>query len=143
MSFEFSAQNLSTHFHSHVRLGDPTLPTKPISYNSMKSTIFPRSLSEASCGQNLDELIESLGAGDASADVDCPPSEGGVEEKHLSDAAAEEEEIRPNEEEEDGAEEEQEEQEMPDASEHLGETDIQEAVAEQPVSGLRRRNRLE
>ncbi|XP_024118428.1 coiled-coil domain-containing protein 107 isoform X2 [Oryzias melastigma] len=97
----------------------------------------------ASCGQNLDELIESLGAGDASADVDCPPSEGGVEEKHLSDAAAEEEEIRPNEEEEDGAEEEQEEQEMPDASEHLGETDIQEAVAEQPVSGLRRRNRLE
>ncbi|XP_024118427.1 coiled-coil domain-containing protein 107 isoform X1 [Oryzias melastigma] len=103
----------------------------------------PLSVNEASCGQNLDELIESLGAGDASADVDCPPSEGGVEEKHLSDAAAEEEEIRPNEEEEDGAEEEQEEQEMPDASEHLGETDIQEAVAEQPVSGLRRRNRLE
>ncbi|KAF6725543.1 Coiled-coil domain-containing protein 107 [Oryzias melastigma] len=103
----------------------------------------PLSVNEASCGQNLDELIESLGAGDASTDVDCPPSEGGVEEKHLSDAATEEEEIRPNEEEEDGAEEELEEQEMPDASEHLGETDIQEAVAEQPVSGLRRRNRLE
>ncbi|RVE56364.1 hypothetical protein OJAV_G00220470 [Oryzias javanicus] len=109
----------------------------------------PLSVNEASCGQNLDELIESLGAGDASADVDCPPSEGGVPEKHLSDredATTEEEEIRPNEGEEDGAEEaleEQEQSEMSDVSEHLCETNIQEAVAEPPVSGLRRRNRLE
>uniref|UniRef100_A0A3P9IIZ5 Si:ch73-278m9.1 n=1 Tax=Oryzias latipes TaxID=8090 RepID=A0A3P9IIZ5_ORYLA len=114
----------------------------------------PLSVNEASCGQNLDELIESLGARDTSGDMDCQPSEKRAEkfhEKHLNDqedATTEDEEITKNSpkvEEEDGAEEglEEQESEMFDSSEQLCETNILEGVAEQPVTGLRRRNRLE
>lgn len=127
----------------------------------------PLNINEASCERNLDDLIESLGANDTSA-VDnqtSPASETAeasekVYQKHVEaedEAATEGEEMKElipeesdgeeEEEEEDDKEEEQEEEEgsegcvlMPSLEDSY-ETNIEEVGAEQPPSGLRRRNR--
>ncbi|KAM6896177.1 uncharacterized protein PEZ65_021322 isoform 2-T2 [Lycodopsis pacificus] len=126
-------------------------------------------LNEASCERNLDDLIESLGAGDASAEeaplADEQSSPGTAEaeqvyQKRLEDEAATEgeemKELVPEESdgeaEEEGNEEEEEEEDREEDeeledSEHIPsledsyETNIGEAGATQPSSGLRRRNR--
>ncbi|XP_075932136.1 uncharacterized protein LOC142931894 isoform X2 [Anarhichas minor] len=117
-------------------------------------------LNEASCERNLDDLIESLGAGDASAaeaplaDEQSSPGTAEAErvyQKRLEDEAATEgEEVKEpvpeesdGEAEEDGNVEEEEDREEEDELEdsELNETNIGEAGAKQPSSGLRRRNR--
>ncbi|XP_068573210.1 coiled-coil domain-containing protein 107 isoform X2 [Cebidichthys violaceus] len=122
-------------------------------------------LNEASCERNLDDLIESLGAGDASAaeEQTSPGTAEGeqVYQKRLEDedeAATEGEEMKElvpeesdGESEEDGIVEEEEEDKEEDGLEEEEElmpsledsydTNIGEAGAKQPSSGLRRRNR--
>ncbi|XP_041820014.1 coiled-coil domain-containing protein 107 isoform X2 [Chelmon rostratus] len=138
----------------------------------------PLNINEASCGRNLDDLIESLGASDTSAveaslvekESSAGPSEkvyqkrseakdeaatDGEEMKELipeeCDGEAEEEGNVEEEQEDDKNEEGEEEEEedgledselMPSPEESY-ETNIEEAGAEQPASGLRRRNRPE
>ncbi|KAI3366978.1 hypothetical protein L3Q82_009610 [Scortum barcoo] len=140
----------------------------------------PLNINEASCGRNLDNLIESLGVNDTSAVeaslVEKQTSVGtagasekvyqkreeakdeaateGEEMKELipeeSDGEAEEEGNVEEEEEKDNKfEEEEEEEEGLEDSELMPslegscETNIEEVGAEQPASGLRRRNRPE
>ncbi|XP_029317450.1 protein RIC-3 isoform X3 [Cottoperca gobio] len=121
----------------------------------------------ASCERNLDDLIESLGANDTSSGeaspVDVQTSPGAAdasEQVHQKrseakdEAATEGEEMKElipeesdGEAEEDGNEEDTEEEEGPEdcelmpSLEDLHETNIEEVGAEQPASGLRRRNR--
>ncbi|XP_076578843.1 uncharacterized protein LOC143315191 isoform X2 [Chaetodon auriga] len=135
----------------------------------------PLNINEASCGRNLDDLIESLGASDTSAaeasPVEKESSAGAAEasekvyQKHLeakdeaatdgeemkelipeeSDGEAEEEGNVEEEQEDDKNEEEEEgleDSELPSLEESY-ETNIEEVGREQPVSGLRRRNRPE
>lgn len=135
----------------------------------------PLNLNEASCGRNLDDLIESLGANDTSTVeaslVDSQSSAGTAEasekvyQKCLDGrdaAAAEGEEMKEltleesdgeaeeegsvQEEEEDAKEEKKEglkDSEVMPSVEESYETNIEEIRAEQPASGLRRRNRPE
>ncbi|XP_036978087.1 coiled-coil domain-containing protein 107 [Acanthopagrus latus] len=136
----------------------------------------PLNINEASCGRNLDDLIESLGANDTSAleaslvekqSSTGPEAEAservyqklleakdeaateGEEMKELqpeeSDGEAEEEENDNKEEEEEEEEEEEglEDSELTPSSGESCETNIEEVGAEQPASGLRRRNRPE
>lgn len=135
----------------------------------------PLNINEASCGRNLDDLIESLGASDTSAVeaslVEKESSAGaaeasekvyqkrleakdeaatdGEEMKELipeeSDGEAEEEGNVEEEQEDDKNQEEEEgleDSELPSLEESY-ETNIEEVGGEQPVSGLRRRNRPE
>lgn len=126
-------------------------------------------LSEASCGRNLDDLIQSLGAADlsaAEARLETQSSAGTAEtservrpkgSEELQDEAATEgeemkelvpeetdgemeDEVNDEDEEEEGGEEEDSEL-MPSLEEY--ETNIEEVGAEEPASGLRRRNRPE
>lgn len=126
---------------------------------------------ESSCGRNLDDLIQSLGA--ASLSVDEAPAEKvkGLEEPEVKAVAQDEEvkELEPEEsdgEEEDEEEKEEEEEELEEEEEGVEEsellpsleeeeerqveeeeeedvTNIEELVAGEPASGLRRRNRPE
>ncbi|XP_068442702.1 coiled-coil domain-containing protein 107 [Clinocottus analis] len=120
-------------------------------------------LNEATCERNLDDLIESLGAGDASAaeasvaDEQTSPGTAEAERvyrKHSEaedEAAAEGEEMKElvpqgsdEEEEEDGnveGDEGLEGSELMPSLENSYETNIEEVGAEQLASGLRRRNR--
>ncbi len=123
---------------------------------------------EASCGRNLDDLIESLGASDTPAveaslvenQSSAETAEGSekVYQKRLEakdEAAKEGEEMKEliqeeseGEAEEDGNVEEEEEDGLKDSElmpslEDSYKTNIEEVGAEQPASGLRRRNRPE
>lgn len=131
----------------------------------------PLNINEASCERNLDDLIESLGASDTYL-VDTQPSAGtvaasekvyqkpleakdeaateGEDMKELipeeSDGEAEEEEKGDEEEMEEVDREEEEgleECELMPSLENSSEINIEEVRAEQPASGLRRRNRPE
>lgn len=111
---------------------------------------------EASCGRNLDDIIESLGASETSA-MDAPPPDkqiGGAASEE--DAAAEGEKLKeltpeeddhddddvPAEEEEDRGQDKEEEAE--DCELVPAPEERSEAVGYvEPVSGLRRRNRPE
>ncbi|CAJ1055617.1 coiled-coil domain-containing protein 107 isoform X2 [Xyrichtys novacula] len=125
----------------------------------------------ASCGRNLDELIESLGAKDASAaeaslvdkqtsaetaeasekvykkslDPEEEAVKDGEEMKELSPERSEGEGEEDGDEEEDEVMEEEglEDSEMMPSLESSCETNIEEVGAEQVASGLRRRNRPE
>ncbi|XP_010750570.2 uncharacterized protein ccdc107 isoform X1 [Larimichthys crocea] len=131
----------------------------------------PLNFNEASCGRNLDDLIESLGANDTStveaslaemqASAGAAVASEKVYEKHLEDkdkATTEGEEMRElipeesegeaegegkMEEEEDGDVEEEGLEDSEPSLEESWETNIEEVGAEHPVSGLRRRNRPE
>ncbi|KAM6962326.1 uncharacterized protein LKV04_021147 [Tautogolabrus adspersus] len=132
----------------------------------------PLNLNEASCGRNLDELIESLGARETSMTAEASlvdkqtsggtaEAPGKVYEKHMEaedEAATEGEEMKElgpekseGEEEEVGKEEGLEEEgeegledsELMPSLESSCETNIEEISAEQAASGLRRRNRPE
>ncbi|KAM9845802.1 uncharacterized protein ACBR49_010796 [Aulostomus maculatus] len=130
----------------------------------------PLNISEASCEQNLDDLIESLGATDmpradaspveTQASVGTSASSEKLSPKPLDpqdEAATEGEDMKkltPKQsdgetEEEEGDEEVIEEEEGPEESDPLPsledspETNTGEAAAELPASGLRRRNRPE
>lgn len=135
----------------------------------------PLNINEASCGRNLDDLIESLGANDTSVveaslvenrssagtaeasekvyqkrlDAKDEAATEGEEMKELtleeSDGEAEEE-GSVQDEEEDAKEEKKEglkDSEFMPSLEESYETNIEEIRAEQPASGLRRRNRPE
>ncbi|XP_008276764.1 neurofilament light polypeptide isoform X2 [Stegastes partitus] len=135
----------------------------------------PLNINESSCERNLDDLIESLGASDTTADKQSSAEPSVASEKVYEkrseakdDAAAEgeemkelrpeesdgetaieeEEEVEAEEEDERAAEEEEEEEgsehsELMQSLEDSAETNIEEVGAEQPASGLRRRNRPE
>ncbi|TKS91051.1 hypothetical protein D9C73_025185 [Collichthys lucidus] len=131
----------------------------------------PLNFNEASCGRNLDDLIESLGANDTftveaslaemQASAGAAVASEKVYEKHLEDedkATTEGEEMRElipeesegeaegegkMEEEEDRDVEEEGLEDSEPSLEESWETNIEEVGAEQPVSGLRRRNRPE
>ncbi|XP_041636165.1 coiled-coil domain-containing protein 107 [Cheilinus undulatus] len=132
----------------------------------------PLNINEASCGRNLDDLIESIGAKDTSAAGTSPlnketsaetaEASGKVYEKHVKaedDAATEGEEMKElsteksggeeDEGDEDVGEEQDEEEEGVEDSDLMPslespyETNIEEVGAEQVGSGLRRRNRPE
>lgn len=117
-------------------------------------------LSEASCGRNLDDIIESLGAGETSlmeasplgkqnsAEQVSPAASEELEE----DAAAEGEELKelvpeevdmPVEEDRDQDEEEVEDCELMPSLEESPERNFEDSGRVEPVSGLRRRNRPE
>ncbi|KAM3587843.1 uncharacterized protein V6R79_015140 [Siganus canaliculatus] len=130
----------------------------------------PLNINEASCGRNLDDLIESLGASDASVmEASLPETQKSagasehsekVQPKHKAseaedEAAAEGEEMKEllpeesdGEAEEEGNTEESDEEgdedsELMPSLEDSCETNIEDVGAEQPPSGLRRRNRPE
>lgn len=127
----------------------------------------PVSLSDGPRGRNLDELIESIGASQTSTPAHTQPSSQTVKDPEKiyegpadgkEDAAAEGEEMTELEPEESISEEQDVKvEEMDDKGEDetgnleptelepasLSETNIKEVCAEQPVSGLRRRNRPE
>ncbi|XP_061570643.1 coiled-coil domain-containing protein 107 [Cololabis saira] len=127
----------------------------------------PLNVTDTSCKHNLDELIESLGASETSAtapkqsSAETAPSTGKVYEKHSDakdDAETEGEEMKelPPEdcdgeatggtEEEEEDDEEEEGLELPELMDSLKDscpTNIEEVCAEQPATGLRRRNRPE
>lgn len=109
----------------------------------------PLNVNDASCERNLDDLIESLGANDTSAE-DKPPSAPSHDAK---EKVPDEEPKEPRPDEPDGeagdgeAQEEEEEEEEDEGSEHSHEdapdTNIEDVGAEQQATGLRRRNRPE
>lgn len=130
----------------------------------------PLNINESSCGRNLDDLIESLGASDATAveaslpetqkSAGAPEHSEKVKPRHKAseaenDAVAEGEEMKellPEESDgeveeegnmEESDEEEEEDSELMPSLEDSFETNIEEVGAEQPLSGLRRRNRPE
>ncbi|XP_037551581.1 coiled-coil domain-containing protein 107 [Nematolebias whitei] len=126
----------------------------------------PLNVKEPSCNRNLDDLIESLGAKDASAVVDKRPSAEtaeaaedvyGTHSDDTDDAKAEGEEMK-----EHGPEDSDESEEAEEANnetkdggekpkppelhtclEESNETKIEDVGAEQPPTSLRRRNRPE
>ncbi|XP_029969347.1 uncharacterized protein LOC115404236 [Salarias fasciatus] len=119
----------------------------------------PLNVNDASCERNLDDLIESLGASDTSekppsADTPSAPEQAGGEAGAAAAATAEDlKELRPDEsdgeaeaadQDEETEADEEEEDEAPalphQDSRHAG---VEEVGAEQPASGLRRRNRPE
>ncbi|XP_075867520.1 uncharacterized protein LOC142877058 isoform X3 [Nelusetta ayraudi] len=114
-------------------------------------------LKESSCGRNLDDLIQSLGAASLSAE-EAPPKEAkGLEEPEEKAAAQDEEvkELEPEESDEEEEDEEEKEEEEEEEEEGMEEselmpsleeedvTNIEEVGAGEPASGLRRRNRPE
>lgn len=122
----------------------------------------PLNINDASYERNLEDLIQSLGASDTKAAVDKQPSEETAEaaetdyERHSDDendatTEGEEKVKKLRSEESDGeavvegeeveAEEEEDGPEHPELMEDSCETNIEEIGAEQPATGLRRRNR--
>lgn len=107
--------------------------------------------SEASCGRNLDDLIESLGASEASS-MEASPLEQNVEELEEEAAAdgGKAKELLPEEantpakedRSQDEMEEEEEEDLMP-SLEESSERNVEDVRQVEPLSGLRRRNRPE
>lgn len=112
-------------------------------------------LSEASCGRNLDDIIESLGAGETSL-MEASPLGKQNSAEQVSPAASEEleegEELKelvpeeddmPVEEDRDQDEEEVEDCELMPSLEESPERNFEDSGRVEPVSGLRRRNRPE
>lgn len=150
----------------HVQFETVTVKEKHLKY--FLWFFFPRfGPPESSCGRNLDDLIQSLGAASLSAEEALPDEAKALEELEEQEekAAVKDEEVKelePEEEaegesgEEDDEEEKDEKEEeegleeselMPSLEEEEEEeedvTNIEEVGATEPASGLRRRNRPE